>query len=98
MAAIMNAPQSDTAMKDMGAASSELGIFSLQGDRLAGVATETRMSPPGSHRGHNFSPKFASGQALGPAGQAVGQVPRRLVHRSEEHTSELQSLMRISYA
>src|SRR3546814_1057330 len=28
---------------------------------------------------------------------AVGSVPRRLL-RSEEHTSELQSLMRISYA
>src|SRR3546814_6277148 len=36
------------------------------------------------------------------AGQALGQVPLRLADgaalRSEEHTSELQSLMRISYA
>src|SRR3546814_3707357 len=33
-------------------------------------------------------------------GEAVGEVERRLeaVGRSEEHTSELQSLMRISYA
>src|SRR3546814_8331689 len=29
---------------------------------------------------------------------ASGQTPRRLGNRSEEHTSELQSLMRISYA
>src|SRR3546814_3987963 len=28
----------------------------------------------------------------------AGQWPRRPVRRSEEHTSELQSLMRISYA
>src|SRR3546814_7948497 len=26
------------------------------------------------------------------------RIPGRLLHRSEEHTSELQSLMRISYA
>src|SRR3546814_1437805 len=26
------------------------------------------------------------------------RIPERIVHRSEEHTSELQSLMRISYA
>src|SRR3546814_6961551 len=30
--------------------------------------------------------------------RACGRLPRRLRHRSEEHTSELQSLMRISYA
>src|SRR3546814_8332473 len=29
---------------------------------------------------------------------ALGHVERQAVHRSEEHTSELQSLMRISYA
>src|SRR3546814_8980578 len=32
------------------------------------------------------------------AGVAVGQRARVFVGRSEEHTSELQSLMRISYA
>src|SRR3546814_1939405 len=33
-----------------------------------------------------------------PGGFGLGQVPVRLAPRSEEHTSELQSLMRISYA
>src|SRR3546814_9625653 len=31
-------------------------------------------------------------------GVGVGVGPRRVIDRSEEHTSELQSLMRISYA
>src|SRR3546814_6766271 len=40
-----------------------------------------------------------AGVALAPTvGPAVGLAPLRLVVRSEEHTSELQSLMRISYA
>src|SRR3546814_3230026 len=33
-----------------------------------------------------------------PAGEEVVQSPARRPRRSEEHTSELQSLMRISYA
>src|SRR3546814_6298082 len=42
-----------------------------------------------------------SGRTLlsGPTGvDGVGQVLARVLGRSEEHTSELQSLMRISYA
>src|SRR3546814_1059806 len=35
---------------------------------------------------------------LDSASKRVGQLTFVLVHRSEEHTSELQSLMRISYA
>src|SRR3546814_6186912 len=31
-------------------------------------------------------------------GHRAQALPRHIVHRSEEHTSELQSLMRISYA
>src|SRR3546814_9418497 len=43
------------------------------------------------------APDFAP--ALGAVGVAQAQHDRRPVdHRSEEHTSELQSLMRISYA
>src|SRR3546814_3548852 len=38
------------------------------------------------------------GEALLPAAAALSARPLHLVHRSEEHTSELQSLMRISYA
>src|SRR3546814_8092590 len=38
---------------------------------------------------------------LGPLGEQIGRAPEAVEpvrHRSEEHTSELQSLMRISYA
>src|SRR3546814_9417829 len=38
--------------------------------------------------------RFGGPDVARPRGQAVGQIGRR----SEEHTSELQSLMRISYA
>src|SRR3546814_6929425 len=41
---------------------------------------------------------IASKPALPPCWDAAPQCHRRLVWRSEEHTSELQSLMRISYA
>src|SRR3546814_8993884 len=33
-----------------------------------------------------------------PSGVGLGMNPQRYLRRSEEHTSELQSLMRISYA
>src|SRR3546814_3680035 len=43
--------------------------------------------------------RMFNGVALGIAEQRVGsRVKQRANHRSEEHTSELQSLMRISYA
>src|SRR3546814_10783845 len=35
---------------------------------------------------------------IAPDGSQVDEEWRKLVYRSEEHTSELQSLMRISYA
>src|SRR3546814_8339015 len=39
------------------------------------------------------------GRARLPRGAGISGAPRRaLLHRSEEHTSELQSLIRISYA
>src|SRR3546814_5838522 len=38
------------------------------------------------------------GQAVALLQHGAGHVDLRIVHRSEEHTSELQSLMRISYA
>src|SRR3546814_3547870 len=37
-------------------------------------------------------------EAFGPGAVVVREVPALLGERSEEHTSELQSLMRISYA
>src|SRR3546814_4711682 len=41
--------------------------------------------------------RFGQQRVVGVAERPAGDVPR-LVERSEEHTSELQSLMRISYA
>src|SRR3546814_2785479 len=56
-------------------------------------------------QGDGASSISADGQALlvnGGPGDTVARMhftlPARTVHRSEEHTSELQSLMRISYA
>src|SRR3546814_7628852 len=44
------------------------------------------------------SPHHDRCRALPSATPAVHRTCRRQLHRSEEHTSELQSLMRISYA
>src|SRR3546814_4830351 len=41
---------------------------------------------------------FEREQRIGAAGKFAKTDDERRVHRSEEHTSELQSLMRISYA
>src|SRR3546814_6204741 len=50
--------------------------------------------------GHNPDGVFLANGPGDPAATGIYAVPelRRLVDRSEEHTSELQSLMRISYA
>src|SRR3546814_1291628 len=46
--------------------------------------------------------QFDIARPIGPEGQLAAILPRKIEqnrqHRSEEHTSELQSLMRISYA
>src|SRR3546814_1468221 len=42
--------------------------------------------------------KYDEGSPGFPKGNAFAQAPKHTVNRSEEHTSELQSLMRISYA
>src|SRR3546814_4027701 len=47
----------------------------------------------GLYRPEPHQSRFGEDRALGLAG-----APRRMDQRSEEHTSELQSLMRISYA
>src|SRR3546814_4665997 len=41
---------------------------------------------------------IGEGDAAGPVGVAGQRIARHAGQRSEEHTSELQSLMRISYA
>src|SRR3546814_7888305 len=70
-------------------------ILLLQGGGLAGVALQLGDARLGVLQG------FLCGQQLvvGPAFQLVAFfIEQALVGRSEEHTSELQSLMRISYA
>src|SRR3546814_9443216 len=54
--------------------------------------------PPGAHLlGHRHRGERTAGAAGGePCSDGV--VRAAVAHRSEEHTSELQSLMRISYA
>src|SRR3546814_5578494 len=50
---------------------------------------------------HASSQKFRLFDKVGERGHetaAIGSVDRAVIARSEEHTSELQSLMRISYA
>src|SRR3546814_2867211 len=52
---------------------------------------------PPSSRTSAFGRRRAVGIVAGPLGSCERVITRRLL-RSEEHTSELQSLMRISYA
>src|SRR3546814_8217992 len=52
---------------------------------------EPSVARPGSHRG-----RLRHGDEEG--GSLLLHLPRPRPHRSEEHTSELQSLMRTSYA
>src|SRR3546814_5726532 len=48
--------------------------------------------------GHRCLLRLAEYLAADPQSRQPGRVARRTARRSEEHTSELQSLMRISYA
>src|SRR3546814_8194980 len=52
------------------------------------------MTIPGVHLGHEF---VGTVEDVGAGVRTVAKGDRVLVSRSEEHTSELQSLMRISY-
>src|SRR3546814_3791292 len=63
--------------------------------------TQPLPGPPLPSQGREQSsrlPPLLRGRALQPADCAIIPVPRGSSTRSEEHTSELQSLMRISYA
>src|SRR3546814_8466477 len=59
----------------------------------AGIGTRFQPGGPGNRGGHAHAAFVMLGL---PAAQRA--VARRIVLKSEEHTSELQSLMRISYA
>src|SRR3546814_10271318 len=92
--------------------SSDVCSFDLAADRIdAGQAKLVR--GPGHQRircfaaerrcveadPHHAGVRVGQPRAGGIMGDAIGQVRLRVeVERSEEHTSELQSLMRISYA
>src|SRR3546814_5262562 len=79
-------------------------IFRKFGDTLETLAISEAVSPAGGahadsevdQAGHRRprSPKNETGHSVGHRGKGL----RSSDHRSEEHTSELQSLMRISYA
>src|SRR3546814_3288223 len=86
---------------------------STRTDTLFPYTTLFRSHPPGQRAGnpprlllrragrsHSGRGRAAAPPAGDPAPYAMGRQPRHRGgrHRSEEHTSELQSLMRISYA
>src|SRR3546814_10575064 len=56
------------------------------------------MCGPSCHRSHICHHAPRGDRAVRPALPRAGHFPDRTATRSEEHTSELQSLMRISYA
>src|SRR3546814_10021221 len=59
-------------------------------------ALATRLRHPGLYRGRGAQMRREIGWSL--ASAAIYGLPAGIVARSEEHTSELQSLIRISYA
>src|SRR3546814_3996860 len=73
--------------------------------RIEGVEAQCRENEPGAHLAAIIVADHPVGVVLVHVGQQPPDHRLRLrrraaigVHRSEEHTSELQSLMRISYA
>src|SRR3546814_2043865 len=69
------------------------GAAPVGGERLAGrLGAAGGRRRPGAHRGRAAAHEGAGGAV------AVGRAVEYGARRSEEHTSELQSLMRISYA
>src|SRR3546814_5760793 len=69
-------------------------LLRLSGFRHQGLPAATVVAPKGGKHAVQFKVATALGHSR--AGQHRQSICRR--HRSEEHTSELQSLMRISYA
>src|SRR3546814_6128666 len=72
---------------------------STRTDTLFPYTTLFRSGPPGQVRlGPRRGPVVRQRQRRRPCRHRRNRFPRRNRNRSEEHTSELQSLMRISYA
>src|SRR3546814_10702064 len=59
---------------------------------------EQRVLQPDAQRQHAVEEAGDRRQVFLQAAVLVGEIQARVLGRSEEHTSELQSLMRISYA
>src|SRR3546814_15627068 len=66
------------------------------------LVVDRRRAAAGCRAGSRLQRRLLSAlrfwQAVAPAGPLVSTLLQIRVHRSEEHTSERQSLMRISYA
>src|SRR3546814_10750561 len=86
-----------------------LGLFMMEGGSAGGAgvvpagwigeATTSKSSPGETPYGYQWwIPSPGIYAALGIFGQTIYIDPAKDLVRSEEHTSELQSLMRISYA
>src|SRR3546814_3763164 len=69
-----------------------------QSHRLWNVARPPAAGGPRDHRGGRRTPRPLAAALTGARDRAKQEAHRPAIGRSEEHTSELQSLMRISYA
>src|SRR3546814_7557954 len=75
------------------------GRDALADQHRVGTCLEQGLRPVGGIRsGNNHAGTGGARRAHHPAGCLVHAIQAHLGQRSEEHTSELQSLMRISYA
>src|SRR3546814_1659742 len=90
---------SDVCSSDLSGRTSRNGFAPKNDDPAFLKATDgMSTSQPPSRSLHRSSPRFSSSSRRSDRGVSPGRQTRSSRMRSEEHTSELQSLMRISYA
>src|SRR3546814_8043660 len=92
-------------MRASGMTGGQLGVATLMAGVLLGgfdVVLGDVLAPAGTQAAHNFRSATRDSEPAGLATRPLwlrdGQSVVHIGTRSEEHTSELQSLMRISYA
>src|SRR3546814_4696632 len=68
------------------------------GQHVAVNFVQTLAPPPLDQAAQQMPPQPLAGEEMRNQDGELGAMPVVIDHRSEEHTSELQSLMRISYA